>query len=83
MYIVLVQYLHLVPCVVVDPNAIPSLIVPNIAPQEVLPPIQDENGDVSEWAHKGSRCFCKVDAYISSYAMKWLFCWHLEQTHSL
>ncbi len=49
---------------------------------KVPPPIQDESGDVSEWAHKSSRWFCKVDACISSYAAKWLLCQHLEQTHS-
>jgi hypothetical protein len=27
----------------------------------------------SEWAHKGSRWFCKVDACTSFYATKWLF----------
>jgi len=42
-----------------------------------------KSGDVSEWAHKCSRCFCKVDACTSFYAAKWLFCQHLEQTHSL
>jgi hypothetical protein len=51
------QYLHLVPYVVVGPNEIPSLIVPDLALQEVPPPIQDENEDVSEWAQKGSKCF--------------------------
>jgi hypothetical protein len=49
---------------------------------KVLPPIQDESGDVSEWAHKSSRWFCKVDACTSSYAAKWLLCQHLGQTHS-
>ncbi len=68
------QYPHLVPYVVVGPNVIPSLIVLNLALQEVPPPIQDENGDVSEWAQKGSKCFCKVDACTSSYVAKWLFC---------
>ncbi len=36
-----------------------------------------------EWAHKGSRWCCKVDPCTSSYVAKWLFCQHLEQTHSL
>jgi len=44
------QYLHLVPYVVIGPNAIPSLIIPDFALQKVSPSIQDENGDVSEWA---------------------------------
>ncbi len=77
------QYLHLVPYVVAGLNAIPSLIVPNFALQEVLPPIQNENGDVSEWAQKSSKCFRKVDACTSFYVAKQLFCQHLEQTHSL
>ncbi len=77
------QYLHLVPYVVPSPNVIPSLIVPNLALQEVPPPVQDENGDVSEWAQKSSKCFCKVDACTSSNVAKWLFCQHLEKTHSL
>ncbi len=49
---------------------------------KVPSPIQNESGDVSEWAHKNSRWFCKVDACTSSYAAKWLLCQHLEQTHS-
>ncbi len=77
------QYLHLVPHVVAGPNVIPSLIVPDLILQEFSPPIQDENGDVSEWAKNGSKCFCKVDACISFYVAKWLFYQHLEQTHSL
>jgi len=48
MYVALLQYLHLVSCVVVGPNVIPSLIAPSIAPQEVPFPIQDEQGDVME-----------------------------------
>jgi hypothetical protein len=36
--------------VAAGPNGIPSLIILNLALQEVSPPIQDENGDVSEWA---------------------------------
>ncbi len=62
MYVDLVQYPHLVSCVATDPNAIPSLIVPNLAPQKVFPPIQNEHGDAmedSEWAHKGSRWCCR------------------------
>jgi hypothetical protein len=78
-----VKYPHLVPYVVVGPNAIPSLIVLDFALQEVPPLIQDENGDVSEWAQKGSKCSCKVDACTSFYVAKWLFYQHLEQTHSL
>jgi hypothetical protein len=76
MYVALVQYLHLVSRVVVGLDAIPSSIVPNLTPQKVLPIIQDEHGDVkedSEWAHKGSRWCCKVDACTNSYAAKWLF----------
>jgi hypothetical protein len=68
------QYRHIVDIVVasldVNPHyicwfsAIPSLVVPDFAPQKVLPPIQDESGDAmedNEWAHKGSRWVCKVD----------------------
>jgi hypothetical protein len=80
MYVVLVQYPHLVSCA-----AIPSIVVPYFAPQEVPLQIQEKHGDVmedSEWAHKGSRWCCKVDACISSYVTKWLFHQHLEQTHS-
>jgi hypothetical protein len=68
------QYLHLVPYVVVGPNAIPLLIVPDLTLQKVSPSNQDENGDVSEWVQKGSKYFCKVDACTSSYVAKWLFC---------
>jgi len=81
MYVVLVQYLHLVTCVVVSPYVIPSSIVPNLAPQGVPPPIQSDHGDVmedSEWAHKGSRWCCKVDACTNFYAVKWLFHQDLE-----
>jgi hypothetical protein len=83
MYVTLVQYSNLVPCVVAGSNVIPSLVVSKLAPQEVLPPIQDGSGDVTEWAHKGSRWFCKVDACTNSYVAKWLLHQHLEQTHSL
>jgi hypothetical protein len=86
MYVALMQYPHLVTCVVVSPYVIPSSIVLDLAPQEVPPLIQDEHGDAMEdsvWAHKGSRWCCKVDACTSSYAVKWLFRQHLEQTHSL
>jgi hypothetical protein len=48
MYIALMQYPHLVSCVVVGPDAIPSLIVPNLSPQEVFPSIQYEHGDAME-----------------------------------
>jgi hypothetical protein len=61
---------------VVRLNAIPSLVVPDFAPQEVPPPIQDEHGNVmedSEWAHKGLRWCCKVDACINSYVVQWCF----------
>ncbi len=68
------QYFHLVPYVVASPNAIPSLIVLDLALQEVPPPIQDENGDVSEWVQKGSKCFCKVDVCTSFYVANWLLC---------
>jgi hypothetical protein len=69
MYVVLVQYLHLVTCVVASSFVIPSSVVLNLAPQEVPPPIQDEHGNAmedSEWAHKGSRWCCKVDPCTSS-----------------
>jgi len=75
MYIVLMQYPHLVSCVVVGPNAIPSLLVPDLTLQEVFLPIQDDHGDAmedSEWAHKGSKSCCKVDACTSFYVAKWL-----------
>jgi hypothetical protein len=81
MYVVLVQYLHFVSCVVASLDAIPSSIVPDFAPQEVPPPIQDEHGDAmedNEWVHKGSRWCCKLDACTNSYEAKWLFCQHLE-----
>jgi hypothetical protein len=55
MCVALVQYPHLVLCVVASPNAIFSSIVPNFALQKVPPPVQDEHGDVVEdsgWAHK-------------------------------
>jgi hypothetical protein len=71
---------------VTSPNVIPSSIVLNLAPQEVPPPIQDEHGDVmedNEWAHEGSKWSCKVDACTNFYVAKWLFCKHLERTHSL
>jgi hypothetical protein len=68
------QYLHLVPYVVAGPNAIPSLIVLDLALQKVSPSIQDENGDVNEWVQKGSKYFYKVDACTSSYVAKWLLC---------
>jgi len=84
MYVTLVQYPHLVSCVVVGPNVVPSSVVPNPTPQKVLLPIQDEHGDAmedSEWVHKGLRWCCKVDACTSSYAAKWLFRQHLERTN--
>jgi hypothetical protein len=68
------QFPHLVPYVVAGPNAIPSLIVLDLALQKVSPPIQYENGNVSEWVQKGSKCFCKVDACTNFYVAKWLFC---------
>ncbi len=57
-------------------SAIPSLVVPNFAPQKVPPLIQDEHGNImedSEWGYKGSRWCYKVDACTSSYAVKWCF----------
>jgi len=39
------------------------------APQKVLPPMQDEHGDVmeeNEWVHESSRRCCKVNACINS-----------------
>jgi hypothetical protein len=65
MYVALIQYPHFVPCVVVGPSVILSLVVPDLAPQKVPLPIQDESEDVSEWAHKSPRWFCKVDACTS------------------
>ncbi len=41
----------------------------NPAPQKVLPPMQDEHGDVmeeNECVHESSRKCCKVNVYISS-----------------
>jgi hypothetical protein len=32
----------------------------------------------NEWVHEGSRGCCDVNACISSYAAKWLFCRHSE-----
>jgi hypothetical protein len=80
MYVDLVQYLHLVTCVVVGLDTIPSSIVLNTAPQEVPLLIQDEHGNAledNEWAYEGSKWCCKVDACINSYASKWLFHKHL------
>ncbi len=54
---------------VVSPYAILSSIVPNLAPQELLLPIENEHGDVmedNEWVHKGSRWCYKVDACTNS-----------------
>jgi hypothetical protein len=48
MYVDLMQYPHLITCVVVGPNVIPSLVVLDIVPQEVFPPIQDEHGNTME-----------------------------------
>jgi hypothetical protein len=45
-------------------SAIPSSVVLDFAPQKVPLPIQDESGNAmedNEWAHKGSRWFCKAD----------------------
>jgi hypothetical protein len=81
MYVDLVQYPHLVTCVVANLDIILSSIVLNIAPQKVHPLIQDEHGDAmedNEWAYESSKWCCKVDACISSYAAKWLFHKHLE-----
>jgi hypothetical protein len=69
MYVVLVQYPHLVTCVVVSPYAILLSIVPNFAPQELPLLIENDHGDVmedSEWVHKGSRWCYKVDACTNS-----------------
>jgi hypothetical protein len=68
MYVVLVKYLLLVTCMVVRFDVIPSSVVLDFVPQKVPPPIQDEHGNAmedSEWAHKGSRWCCKVDACTS------------------
>ncbi len=67
-------------------NAIPSSIIPNLAPHELHLPIQDEHGDAmenNEWAHEGSKWCYKVDACTRSYVAEWLLYKHLEQTHSL
>jgi hypothetical protein len=74
MYVDLVQYPHLVSSVMASLDALPSLIVPNLAPQEVPLPIQDEHGyamEDCEWAHKDSRWCYKVDACTNYYAPKW------------
>ncbi len=66
---------------VVGLDAIPSSVVLNITPQEVLPSIEDEHRDAmedNEWVHEGSKWCCKVDAYISSYVAKWMIYKHLE-----
>ncbi len=79
-------YSHLVTCVVVGPNVILSLVVLDPARQEVFLWIQYEHGDVmdeNEWVHEGSKWYCKVDACTYSYTAKWLFCKHLERTHSI
>ncbi len=76
----LVQYPHIVDIMVAQCNTFISCT--GSCTSKVPPPIQNESGDVSEWAHKNSRWFCKVDACTSSYAAKWLLCQHLEQTHS-
>jgi hypothetical protein len=48
MYVDLMQYLHFVTCVVVDLDAIPSLVVLDITPQDVYSVIQNEHGNVME-----------------------------------
>jgi hypothetical protein len=70
--------------VVASPNAILSLVTPDLAPQKVPFPIQDEHGDAMEdgECHKGLRWCYKVDACTNSYVTKWLFHQHLERTHS-
>jgi hypothetical protein len=81
LYVDLVQYSHLVTCVVVGPNAILSSILPNLACQELFLSIQDEHEDVmddNEWVNEGSKWCCKVDTCTCSYVAKWLFCKHLE-----
>jgi hypothetical protein len=43
--------------------------------------MQDEHGDAMEefeWIHEDSRRCCKVNAFISSYVVEWLFHRHLE-----
>jgi len=63
-----------------------SIANPHPTPQEVPPPMQDEYGDgmeENEWVHEGSIRCCKVNACTSSYAVKWLLCKHLDQTHGL
>jgi hypothetical protein len=64
-------------------NTVPNL---DLVPHEVPPPMQYEHGDAmgkNEWLHEGLRGCCKVNACISSYAGKWLFHKHLDQTHGL
>jgi hypothetical protein len=61
---IVVASLDVIPHYICWFNAIPSSIISDLAPQKVIPPIQNENGNAmedSEWAHKGSRWFCKVD----------------------
>jgi hypothetical protein len=58
----------------------------DLAPQKVLPPMQDEHGDAiekNEWVHEGSKRCYKVNACTNSYVAKLLFCKHLDQTHGL
>ncbi len=55
-------------------------------PQEFLPLMQYEHGDAmkeNEWFLEGLKGCCKVNACTSSYAGKWLFHKHLDQTHGL
>jgi hypothetical protein len=73
LYVDLVQYSHLVTCVVVGPNVILLSVVPNLARQEVFLSIQDEHEDVinnNEWVNEGSKWCYKVDACTCSYATK-------------
>jgi hypothetical protein len=48
--------------------------------------MQDEHGNAmedNEWVHESSRRCCKMNAWIISYATKWLSHKHLDQTHGL
>jgi hypothetical protein len=37
----------------------------------------------ADWVHEGSRWKCKINGCIDVYAIKWLFCQHLDNSHGL
>jgi hypothetical protein len=48
--------------------------------------MQDEHGNAmeeNEWVHDSSRGCCKMNTCTTSYATKWLFHKHLDQTQGL